>query len=201
MQILYRCFLLMLLSIQAQAGIIALSNFDGSESLINFDGVSPGIYSGSYVRSGVNIEAESGSYIFQNTGWLLGTNSYAFNTFGTYPDAKNDIAISFASAITRFGMNFGNAIGSHLSAIVIAYDTYGNVIESHEFTDFDNGFIGFDFSSVVSKIVIDRTDGTDYFTFLDDIRFLPSVTVAEPTSLILVLLGLASVIGLRSRKS
>ncbi|MFO1390521.1 hypothetical protein [Cellvibrio sp.] len=194
---------LLVASLSARAAVIPLSSFDGSETVVDFDNVSVGVFSGTYKNSGVIFSTESGSYIFQNTGWLLGTSGYAFNSFGLYPDAKNDIELSFGSAITRFGMNFGNGAGSQLSAVVSAYDGSGNLVESLSFTDFDNAFVGFDFSSAVSKIIIDRTDGTDYFTFLDDVRFAPSISVAVPesSSLVLALIGLIGLVGLRMRKS
>jgi hypothetical protein len=84
---------------------------------------------------------------------------------------------------------------------VTAYDGVGNKVESVSFVDFDNGFVGFDFSSGVSKVIIKRTDGTDYFTFLDDIRFIRSVTVPESSTFILIMLGFAAIVCTRSRKA
>lgn len=194
---------LIIASIDARSAVIPLANFDGSESIVDFNAVSPGVYGGAYVTSGVSFEAESGSYIFQNTGWLLGTSGYAFNTYGPYPDAKNDITINFGHSITRFGMNIGNGSGSQLSGVISAYDGLGNLVESFSLPNFDNAFVGFDFATAVKKVVFDRTDGSDSFTFLDDVRFVPSASFAVPeaSSLVLMLLGLAGIVGLRGRAS
>lgn len=210
MKALRSCLLAGLMSVgalSAEAAVIPLSSFTGSEAVVDFNAAAPGTFNGSYVASGVTIQAGSGSYMFQQgTGWLLGTTGTAFNTYSLYPSPNNDITMLFDSSISRFGMNFGTGAGvAFLSAVVKAYDGVGNLVDSATFTNFENAFVGFDFSSAVSKVVIDRTDDTSeyagYFTFLDDVRFVKSASVPESSSLVLLMMGLLGVAAARLRKA
>lgn len=206
MKALRSCFFASLLAIGsfgAQAAVIPLSSFDGSETVIDFNSESAGSFTGPFVTYGVSFQAASGAYMFQpGGGSLLGTGGAAFNTNGLFPNPNNDLTLLFGSAISRFGMNFGTGSGvSLLSAVVSAYDGSGSLVESASFTNFENAFLGFDFSAPVSKIVIDRTDGSGYFTFIDNVRFVKSTPVPESSSLALLLAGLVGLFGIRKRKN
>lgn len=173
----------------ANANPLTLGDFTGSESLIDFDSVAFGQFTGDYTAQGVTVSAEAGKYMFQQSGGsLLGTSGSAFNTDSVAGNA--DVTLLFGTAISRFGVNFGTFTGP-LSATVTAYDAADNVVESAVFDSFGHTFVGFDFASSVSKVVIDRTDNEGFFTFVDDIRFVNAAAVPEPGSL--ALLGLAGV--------
>lgn len=168
---------------------LALVDFDGSETLVDFNSAPTGSFFGAYSAMGVTLTAESGQYMFQaGGGGLLGTSGTAYNTNSASGNA--DVTFSFANAISRFGVNFGTAayLGP-LSAEVRAYDSANNLVEAMSFASFGNAFVGFDFASAVTTVVIDRTDATSYFTFVDDVRF-EAASVPEPTSMFL--LGVAA---------
>ena len=171
-------------ALNTNASIVDLSAFDGSESVIDFNSEATGSFSGSFSTQGVTFQPESDSYMFQSGGgYLIGSIGTALNTVGS-SSGFNDLTLLFSSSISKFGMRFGTGAGAGpLSAVVSAYDNNGIFIESTTLASFENAFIGFDFSSSASKIVIDRTDSTGYFTFIDDVRFVKSVETPEPSSL------------------
>lgn len=52
---------------------------------------------------------------------------------------------------------------------------------------FGNAFAGFDLATAVTTVVIDRTDTTPFFTFVDNERSeSATATVPEPASLLLL---------------
>ncbi len=175
-------------ALNTNASIVDLSAFDGSESLIDFNSEATGSFSGSFSTQGVTFQPEfqsgSDSYMLQSGGGsLIGSSGTALNTVGS-SIGFNDLTLLFNNSISKFGMRFGTGTGiGPLSATVSAYDNNGIFIESTTLASFDNAFVGFDFSSSASKIVIDRTDSTGYFTFIDDVRFVKSVETPEPSSL------------------
>ncbi len=173
----------------AGATPLTLVDFDGSETLVDFNSAPVGSFVGPFSAMGVTLTAQSGQYMFQaGGGGLLGTSGAAYNTNSS--SGNGDVTISFATAISRFGMNFGTgATLGPLSAEVRAYDSANNLVESLTFASFGNAFAGFDFASAVTTVVIDRTDATNYFTFVDNVRF-DTATVPEPTSILL--LGIAA---------
>lgn len=210
MKVLRSCFFAGLMTVgalSAQAAVIPLSSFDGSETVIDFNGAPIGTFSGDFVTPDVTIQPGAGSYMFQSGGGsLLGTTGAAFNTHNVMSNLNQDITLFFGNAISRFGMNFGTGKGvATLSAVVNAYDINGGLVESLTFPNFENAFVGFDFSTSVSKIVIDRTDengpNAGYFTFLDDVRFVKASSVPESSSFMLLMLGLMGVGVARRRKT
>jgi hypothetical protein len=210
MKVLRSCFLVGLLSLSAlssHAAVIPLSSFDGSETVVDFNTAPMGTFDGDYTRSNVVFQSGSGSYMFQfGSGGLLGTSGAAFNTYSMLPHPNHDITMLFGDSISRFGMNFGTGSGvAFLSAVVNAYDSVGNLVDSATFTHFENAFVGFDFSTAVSKVVIDRTDENTeyagYFTFLDNVRFVKSASVPESSSVALLIMGLLGVAAARLRRT
>ncbi|GLX79913.1 hypothetical protein tinsulaeT_32530 [Thalassotalea insulae] len=98
-----------------------------------------------------------------------------------------------------FGMVFGTKYRFSLSATVSSFDEYNNLLEQVSFPNFGNTFVGFSSTLGIKSISIDRTDDTDYYTFIDDIRYLsnPSTSVPEPSTFAIFALGL---MGLAARK-
>lgn len=184
-------------TLAANASTIGLGSFTGSESIIDFNSATIGSATGAYTTQGVTFTTSSNSYMIQSCGGgcILGTTGAALNTSG----AGNDLTVLFSTGISRFGMNFGtSSTGGPLSAIVTAYDSTGGIVESVSFPSFGNAFLGFDFASAVSRVVIDRTDSTGYFTFIDDVRFVEGGSVPEPGSL--ALLGAVALAGALTRR-
>lgn len=187
-------------AISAQATVIPLSAFSGSENLINFNSQAPGTISGPFTTQGVTFVAQSGQIMFQSSGGsVIGTTGAALNTSNT--TANSDLTLNFATGISRVGFNFGTCSScGPLSANVIAYDSANNVVESLAFPSLHNSFVGFDFATSVSKVVIDRTDATTFFTFIDDVRFINGGSVPEPSSVALMAIAaLAAAFAARRR--
>ncbi|MFL6656959.1 MAG: PEP-CTERM sorting domain-containing protein [Massilia sp.] len=192
--------LLATVSLSAQAVPLSLANFSGTESIINFNAEAAGSISGPVTYQGVTFVAQSGGFSIQSSaGSLLGTTGAALNT--NSGANTGDLTLNFATGISRFGANFGTCNScATLSATVTAYDASNLVVESMSFPSFANTFVGFDFASSVSKIVIDRTDSTSFFTFIDDVRFKEGGQVPEPGSLALIGMGALAVAMARRRR-
>lgn len=188
-------------SLAAQATPLSLINFDGTESIITFNAEPSGNITGPVTYQGVTFTAQAGGFMIQSTGGsVIGTTGAALNTNSANGDM--DMTLSFATGISRFGMNFGTCDGCNtLSATVTAYDASNLIVESISLSSFQNSFVGFDFASSVSKIVIDRTDTLSNFTFIDDVRFKEGGQVPEPASLALIGMGALAVALARRRKN
>ncbi len=184
----------------AQATPLNLIDFEGTESIMTFDDGPSGPITGPLTYQGVTFTAESGHLLRQLYGGsVIGTTGIALNTINGPGNA--DMTLNFATGISRFGMNFGTCDTCHLSATITAYDASNLIVESMNLPSVTNSFVGFDFSSSVSKIFIDRTDADaiGYFTFIDDVRFKEGGQVPEPASLALLSIG-ALVIALARRR-
>jgi hypothetical protein len=192
--------LLASVSMAAQATPLSLINFSGTESIINFNAEPAGAIAGPVTYQGVTFAAQSGALMIQSSGGsILGTSGAALNTNSNV--GNGDLTLTFATGISRFGANFGTCNGcTTLSATVTAYDVNNLVVEAMSFPSFANAFVGFDFASSVSKIVIDRTDSSGYFTFIDDVRFKEGGQVPEPGSLALIGMGALAVAMARRRR-
>lgn len=190
-------------SIGAAAAPLSLNQFDGTESLIDFNALPGASGNGPVTFQGVTFTAQSNKWMVQPAGGsIIGTSGGAFNT-DSYAD-NADLTLTFETSISRFGMNFGTSTGlTFLSAIVTAYEANGAVVESLTLQLFDNSFVGFDFNAFVSKIVIDRIDRRDQYTFIDDVRFVSNdiaEELPEPGSIVLICVGaLAGVLARRRR--
>lgn len=174
----------------AEAVPIGLGGFDGTETLVDFNAATIGNFLGSYTAPGITVTPESGAWMIQSGGGgIIGTTGAAFNSNSGV--GNGDVTITFDNPVSRFGMVFGTSIDATLSAVVAAFDSSNVLVETQSFPSFSNTFVGFQFSTAVTSILIDRTDSTTRFTFVDDIRYLASVESApEPSALALLATGL-----------
>ncbi|WP_299470659.1 VPLPA-CTERM sorting domain-containing protein [uncultured Roseibium sp.] len=171
----------------AHTAPINLSDFSGSEKVIDFESSITGLTSGVFSIDGVNFISHEGAYTIPYAGGLIAGGSgaaYNTNTFAGN-QTTGDLTISFDNAITRFGMNIGIGGGSAILEFSIsAFDAKGSLVESAFFGGASNYFVGFDFGDSIEKIVIGRTDfRPGYFTFVDDVRLNETTVVPLPASL------------------
>lgn len=192
----------------ANATIITLSEFDGTEMLFDFEDVTPpeGIEREEiFTAADFSIESISGVYMLQSSaGSLIGGEGAAFNTRGEPDFIGNDARIVFNNTVSVFGMLFGTAGDiSVLAGTVSSFDIDGNLIDQFTFSDFSNGFVGFASTAGIKSIFVDRTDGLGWFTFIDDIRYKSNMTdptrVPEPLSF--SIFGIALLALLKSKRS
>lgn len=186
----------------ANASLINISDFDGSEQLFDFNSETPTgttPVTGAFTTDDFSIQSISDQYLLQSGGGsVLGTSGTAYNTYGNA--GNGDATILFDSAVSMFGMKFGTSGQISLSATISAFDEYDNLLEQITFPDFNNTFVGFSSSIGIKSISIDRTDNTFYFTFIDDIRYLSMTNTQIPEPSTLAIFGLG-IMGLSYRKS
>lgn len=203
-------FLLTAFASTSHAVPISLADFDGSETLFDFNQLTPipsgSPASGAFISNDFSIVSASGQYLLQPFGGtVVGSSSVAYNTLhGSI--IETDVDIIFAASVSKFGMLFGNsnAGSTSLSGTVSAYDMFDVLVESITFTNIKNMFVGFNFSTEVKSISIDRTDTQGRYTFIDDIRYLSSTgsssatgNVPVPSTLLLMLTAAFSLARLR----
>lgn len=181
----------------ASAVPIDLDDFDGSEALVDFNAEPTGVFFGSFTAPGITVTPEAGKWaIFAGSGFVIGTTGAAFNAVNDVGNA--DVTFTFDDPVSRFGVVFGSASLS-LSAVVSAFDGSGTLVESQSFPSLRATFAGFQFSSPVSRVLIDRTDDLPFFTFVDDIRYLKAESIPEPSLVPLLATGLLTLVGRKSR--
>ena len=92
-------------SLGARASVITLAQFDGTESLVNFNSAPIGVFSGPYVAAGVTLTAASGGYWFQagSGSVVLGTTGTAFNTDGGIGEQQD---VTLTSPEVRYLVDF-----------------------------------------------------------------------------------------------
>jgi hypothetical protein len=193
----------------AQATPIGLSAFDGSEHVIDFNDLQPFWGPNLFPLGGVTFAAGSDwSLQHSASGAIIGTSGAAINETGS---TDHDFTLWFDAPVGRFGANVGIGYGIGAAAMTVtAYDNASQVVESRTWNAFDNTFVGFDFAKGVSKVVFDRFDNLDAWTFLDDVRYVNGDgnggnggngggNVPEPASLALLAAGAAGAAFARRR--
>lgn len=119
------------------------------------------------------------------------------NTYSS--DAFSSLRISFASAVSAFGFNWG---ASDQPWQLRAYDSGNNLLEGWTMptTSSSNAgeFYGISYAGITYAI-LDTTSVGDYI-FVDNFRYAPaSVGVPEPTTMLLLGLGLIGLAAFRKR--
>lgn len=128
---------------------------------------------------------------YNTTGQSL-KNSYESGAFSS-------LRISFASAVSAFGFNWG---ASDQTWQLRAYDSGNNLLEGWPMpiTSSSNAgeFYGIAYAGIAYAI-LDTTPVGDYI-FVDNFRYAPaSVGVPEPTTMLLLGLGLVGIAAFRKR--
>jgi hypothetical protein len=194
--------LIVLLSFMPAYGSFISSSADSTLSgsaLIDFEAQASGsftsltignvTFSTSSNQVGYIDSAYAGDY--NTTGQSL-KNSYESNAFSS-------LRISFASAVSAFGFNWG---ASDQPWQLRAYDSGNNLLEGWTMptTSSSNAgdFYGISYAGITYAI-LDTTSVGDYI-FVDNFRYAPaSVGVPEPTTMLLLGLGLVGLAGFRKR--
>ena len=183
---------------------LTLGDFDGSESLIDFNNV-PSVLDApdQFVIGPLTITNDGGLYHFQGfAGAVLGTTGDAYNSSGA--PGTHSVTLSFAFGLSRFGMNFGNSSTfGDITGVVAAFDANGVLVEDFAFQNLTNTFVGFDFATAVTRVEIQRdpNQSAGQFTFVDDVRYVqgdPS-PIPLPAGMPLLLVGLGGLAALCRR--
>lgn len=185
---------------QARAGLItSTSAFSGNESVVTFNALPTGNYTGvggMFTMGGVTFSSSNSSLNINQWGPYLNTPGASQGAALNDTVGKSDITIDFGSAaVFRAGLLLSTGLST--SWTVAAYDTAGNFIESGTATNAAGNpvFIGFEASQMIGHLRVSETFDNSQVTIIDDVRFEVSA-VPEPSSIALVCTALPMGLGL-----
>jgi hypothetical protein len=168
-------------------------------ALIDFEAQASGSFT-SLTIGNVTFSTSGGQVGYISSDYSGQYNNSGKSLQNTYSsDAFSSLRISFASAVSAFGFNWG---ASDQPWQLRAYDSGNNLLEGWTMptTAGSNAgeFYGIAYAGIAYAI-LDTTSVGDYI-FVDNFRYAPaSVGVPEPTTMLLLGLGLVGLAGFRKR--
>ncbi len=175
----------------ANAGIVAISDFSGSESVEDFSSLGSAPGAGAFSLG--DLTFSESSYGTGGPGWrLLSCCSTPIpDNVLTDNAGISNIFIDFSTLYTRVGLDVG-FFGQSAQYDVSFYDSSMSLLGVVSGMTNNNAFFaGWESTSGIARISIAETSGDNHYVGgIDNIRFENATSVPEPTSIALLSLGL-----------